>query len=257
MARRSRRRTNVTRPKPVNEFLHLLSRAAQLRFQQQTMITRPSKERPEKILIAMFRLSHGSTTPLKYEDIVVKAFQMFPDEFALRGYPEFPDSSDIHKPLYGPLKRQGLIRSANKMFALTPRGTEVAKRLVEIAGAKLDEAIGDGSRITRTQQEEVDRMSSSPALRLFLQGESGRILDTDFYTFLGCTVRTPKNEFIGRLNATDNAVKAAKKHSYPSKETACSLQGAWGFMQKQFQAQIERRKGDKDGGKPQDNTPKE
>ena len=43
-------------------------------------------ERPEKILVAMYRLAHGRTSPLKYEDIVVKAFELFPEEFALRGY---------------------------------------------------------------------------------------------------------------------------------------------------------------------------
>ena len=49
----------------------------------------------------MYELAGGTTKSLKYEDIVVKAFERFPDEFALRGYPQFPDASDIHKPLYG------------------------------------------------------------------------------------------------------------------------------------------------------------
>ncbi len=66
------------------------------------------RERPEKILVAMYALTDGETRMLSYEDIVVKAFELFPDEFALRGYPNFPDASDIHKPLYGPLRRAGL-----------------------------------------------------------------------------------------------------------------------------------------------------
>jgi hypothetical protein len=222
------------------------------------MVARASKERPEKILVAMFKLSHGTTKPLKYEDIVVKAFEMFPKEFALRGYPHYPDSSDIHKPLYGPLKRQGLIRSANKMFGLTTRGAEVAKQLVQIAGASLDEVISDGSRISRDQKAEVDRMLGSAAQTLFGQGQGARILDTDFYGFIGCTVRTPKNEFIGRLSATDAAVKAAKKLDYPSQETARALEEVWTFMTTQFQKLIDRRKGDKDGSaKPQNNPPEE
>src|SRR5687768_6324691 len=89
-----------------------------------------NRERPQKILVAMFLLSEGSTKPLKYEDIVVKAFLKFPDDFALRGYPEYPDSSDIHKPLYGVLKRQGLIRSGDKSFSLTERGVTEAARLL-------------------------------------------------------------------------------------------------------------------------------
>src|SRR5207244_261613 len=96
-----------------------------------------SSERPEKILVAMYELSHGKPAFLKYEDIVVKAFEMFPDEFALRGYKQYPDSSDIHKPLYGPLKRGGFIKSANKTFALTQRGVDEARKLVGVAGDKL------------------------------------------------------------------------------------------------------------------------
>ena len=98
-----------------------------------------SRERPEKILVAMLKLSNGTTKPLKYEDIVVKAFELFPDEFSLRGHPEFPDSSDIHKPLYGVLKRGGMVRAANKAFGLTQRGVETARRLVQVAGQTLEQ----------------------------------------------------------------------------------------------------------------------
>ncbi len=76
-----------------------------------------------KILAAMRELSPDSPRRLRYEDIVVKAFEMFPREFQLRGHPEFPDASDIHKPLYGPLKRMGLVTAANKRFRLTQRGS--------------------------------------------------------------------------------------------------------------------------------------
>src|SRR5580692_466696 len=142
-----------------------------------------SRERPEKILVAMFHLSHGTTKPLKYEDIVMRAFTMFPDEFALRGYPKHPDSSDIHKPLYGPLKRDGLVHSANKTFALTAQGIERGRTLVERAGHKLDEE-RDANRMTRDVETEVRRMLNSDAYRLYVEGRQERILDTDFFAFL-------------------------------------------------------------------------
>jgi hypothetical protein len=202
-----------------------------------------SKERPEKILVAMLKLSNGSTRPLKYEDIVVKAFEMFPRDFALRGYPQFPDSSDIHKPLYGPLKRQGLIRSANKTFALTARGVEVAEKLVERAGRSIEQAVLTGDRMARDQEAEVDRMVASQAFRLFTEGQKERILDTDFYAFAGCTVRTPRNEFLGRLASTESAISAAKKLAHPSVEAAGQLKAAWEYMGRKYQSLIERRQG--------------
>ena len=51
------------------------------------MTARKAQQRPLKILVAMHDLSGGTTKSLKYEDIVVRAFEMFPEEFALRGYP--------------------------------------------------------------------------------------------------------------------------------------------------------------------------
>lgn len=200
-----------------------------------------TKERPEKILVAMHRLSKGTTRMLKYEDIVVEAFRLFPDEFALRGHPQYPDSSDVHKPLYGMLKRRGLVRAAHKTFALTTKGVETAQRLIANAGASLDEARSP-ERMTRDVQVEIDRMLSSDAFVFFAQGQRDKILDTDFYNFLGCTVRTPSNDFLGRVNTTADAIATAVHLGKPDRDAVEKLQAAWLFLQQQFKPQINRRR---------------
>jgi hypothetical protein len=206
------------------------------------MPQRRTTERPEMILVAMHKLSSGTTKPLKYEDIVVRAFEMFPDEFALRGYPQYPDSSDIHKPLYGPLKRDGFIRSANKTFALTARGVEQARALIQRAGEKLDEG-RDPDRMTRDVKIEVERMLASEAFKLVGAERKDRILDTDLYAFLGCTVRTPKNDFVGRLNATADAVKIAAKLKQPNEKVAELLEETWSHLEQKFKSLIDRHRG--------------
>ncbi len=206
------------------------------------MAQRKPTERPEKILVAMHKLSAGTTKPLKYEDIVVRAFKMFPDEFALRGYPEYPDSSDIHKPLYGPLKRDGFIRSANKTFALTARGVEHARALIERAGEKLNQD-RDANRMTRDIKIEVERMLVSDAFKLVGAERKDRILDTDFYAFLGCTVRTPKNDFLGRLSVTAEAVKIAAKLKQPDEKAAELLSETWVYLEQKFKSLIDRHQG--------------
>jgi hypothetical protein len=203
---------------------------------------RANRERPEKILVAMHKLADGETRFLKYEDIVVRAFEMFPGEFALRGYPQYPDSSDIHKPLYGVLKRQGLIRSANKTFALTALGVERAKRLMLSAGKAIEEP-RSADRLTRAEDAEVDRALKSAAFGLFIDDKRDRILDTDFYAFFGCTVRTPKNDFIGRLNATRNAIKHAKKLGKPDSKTAKALSELIAYLNERFEADIDGKVG--------------
>ena len=156
--------------------------------------------KPQKILSVMFDLSKGQSKPLLYEDIVVTAFQRYPEDFQLRGYPQFPDSSDIHKPLYS-MKQDGLVRSANKSFLLTPRGLDVARELRGTTEPQRD-------RLTKPEENEVNRIVKSQAFALFQEGERSRILDTDFYEYLGVSVRTPKSDFLGRISTVEQAVDA-------------------------------------------------
>src|SRR3989344_68634 len=93
----------------------------------------PELPRWQKILLAMYWLSKGTTENLKYEDIVVELFKKFPETFHLRGYPQYPDSGDlIHKPLYSTLKPKGLVTSGNKMFALTSFGISIAEKIANL-----------------------------------------------------------------------------------------------------------------------------
>jgi len=65
------------------------------------------RKRRQMILLAMRKVAGDATRLCAYEDIVVEAWKLFPQEFGLRGYADkYPDSSDLHKPLYGSLKRE-------------------------------------------------------------------------------------------------------------------------------------------------------
>jgi hypothetical protein len=187
----------------------------------------------QKILAVMFELARGQSKPLHYEDIVVSAFRKHPQDFQLRGYPEYPDSSDLHKPLYA-MKRDGLVRSASdKSFILTARGVEVARELVGAAETPHD-------RLTKQEENEVRRITKSPAFELFQRGEAAKLLDTDFYDYLGASVRTPKGDFLGRLAVVDEAVRAHQaKINDRLSETLSELHN---WMVDHFQHEIEARK---------------
>jgi hypothetical protein len=89
---------------------------------------------------------------------------------------------------------------------------------------------------------EVERMLGSAAFQFFSDAKGDRVLDTDFYAFLGCTVRTPANEFVGRISVCEEAVRAAKRTRHPSAEVATALAKAWSFLDRKFKDVIERRK---------------
>lgn len=158
------------------------------------------------ILLAMAAVSGGTTRLSAYEDIVVRAWKMFPQEFGLRGYADlYPDSSDLHKPLYGPLKRDGYVRVQNKKFGLTDAGLAVA---AELDSASEGGAV-DSARLRRDQMIETERLAKRPALVLVHEGRETELLDTDFYDFFGVTVRTKPADFVGRIATVDRAVDAA------------------------------------------------
>lgn len=194
--------------------------------------------RPEKILIAIRALSKGTTDPCRYEDIVVKAFELYPADFQLRGYSQYPDSSDIHKPLYGPLKRQGLVKAANKMFSLTEKGLTKANLMTRI---KDTGGTNKGERITRDVVREIERLTTTNAWRLFIEGNQDKILDTDFYSYIGVTVRTERNSFIGRLHSVEDAVKIAVK--IDPQPIHVKLEELCKFLFKKFDLIIKRQNG--------------
>jgi hypothetical protein len=187
--------------------------------------------KPQKILSVMFDLSHGESKPLLYEDIVVAAFQRYPEDFQLRGYPQYPDSSDIHKPLYK-MKREGLIRSANKSFQLTPRGLDVAGNFLGVSDAGRD-------RLTKPEESEINRILKSQAFQLFQQGRTDEILDTDFYEFLGVSVRTPRSDFLGRVRTVEEAIAAHQTTRHDEASDALIKLQEW--MVARFKDEIKAR----------------
>lgn len=164
--------------------------------------------RAEKILLFLYEFGKGKKIKVRYEDIVVGVFKKYPADFQLKGYPEYPDSGDlIHKPLYD-YKKKGFLNAENKVFSLTDRGVEFAEQLSK-KGKDAPKQAGD--RLSRSTETEFSRVKNSEGFALFLQGKEDSLSDSDFYKYLGVTVRTQKNAFIGRLNTMGAVVEELKK----------------------------------------------
>ena len=209
--------------------------------------------RPEKILLAMLQLSGGTNRALEYEDIVVKSWELFPEDFGLRKYVrEHPDASDIHKPLYGPLKERGFVLSGNKqakgnkMFKLTERGVAYAQELEKLRRGNLGfeqlrVPATTPDRLSRDKEAELKRIAETDAFGLFATGQREKILDTDFYSYLAATVRTERREFLGRLQTVGEAVAAGERLGTNEKhKIAAELHR---FVCEKFAKIIERKKG--------------
>ncbi len=169
--------------------------------------------RSQKILISLYQLADGKNKQVRFEDIAVLAFKNFNSDFQLKGYPQYPDTGDIiHKPLYSTLKQHGYVLSGNKYFSLTPTGIEYVKQLI----GQLDKSVSNvavKNKLTAVQQKELERLKDSTAVQLFVENKKEEILDIDFYSYLGVTVRTNKYDFLGRLNSVEDTVAAIKNRS--------------------------------------------
>ncbi|QQG51084.1 MAG: hypothetical protein HZB75_01055 [Candidatus Saccharibacteria bacterium] len=183
--------------------------------------------RGEKILIVLYELSGKSGKSIRYEDIVVKAFKKFPQDFHLKGYPEYPESGDlVHKPLYD-YKKKGLVVAGQKMFALTPKGLVAVEKLISLIDGL---NVVNTERFSRDIEKEVSRAVKTQGFALFVDGEADKIIDTDYFNYLGTTVRTPRNEFIGRMKTMKDVIavvvdidnpkymKLAEYHSFLEKK---------------------------------------
>lgn len=164
-----------------------------------------SKE--QKVLLALYRLWNEGRKKVRYEDIVVRVFKDYPGDFHLKGYPEFPDTGDaVHKPLYDYRKR-GMVSASNKMFSLTPHGVAEAERL-QIAEKGKPALRPTSHRLERDTQIEFNRVKQLEGFKLFLSDKKDEIIDSDLFEYLGVSVRTTRNDFIGRLETMKSAIAA-------------------------------------------------
>lgn len=177
-------------------------------------ITALKLTRSQKIIVSLYQLSKGTNKQIRFEDIAVTTYKNFTADFQLKGYPQYPDTGDIvHKPLYSELKKGGYVLSGNKYFSLTPKGIVYAKNLLRVLGKDESDKTSTYVKLTADQQRELDRLRASAAVDLFLNGKKEEILDIDFYSYLGVTVRTNKYDFLGRLTTVDDAIDATKGRS--------------------------------------------
>lgn len=163
--------------------------------------------RAEKIIAFLYEYGKGKKEHIRFEDIVVGVFKKYPGEFHLKGYKEYPDSGDlVHKPLYD-FKKKGYLTAANKVFSLTDRGLEYAKRL---ATGRTEES-PNGDRLSRSASAEVGRIKHLEGFGLYREGNKEQLSENDFYNYYAVTVRTTRNAFFGRMETIKATVEELKR----------------------------------------------
>ncbi len=201
--------------------------------------------RSQKILLSLYTLAEGKKQQVRFEDIAVEAFLNFKSDFQLKGYPEYPDTGDIiHKPLYSELKKDGYVLSGNKYFSLTEKGVEYAQKLLNSGIGKHSLSEGTQDKLSAPDQRELERILESDAFRLYSEGKAEEILDIDFYSYLGVTVRTGKFNFLSRLSTVEGVIKAVNPRS---EELYKKLVNCHEFLMSKFKESVDYFQNSKGG----------
>lgn len=167
----------------------------------------------DRVLLALACASEHTHSSVPYEEIVLQSWRMFPERFSLRRHPEFPDSNDQNKSLYGPLKKEGLVLSLGDMtFRLTAAGLERAIALA--AGSVGNERAIDSHRLSRDEERLIRLAAVSEARAKWTGGRREDIVDFDARAFFGLTVTTPGPERCVRVQTTKEAIMRAEQAQF-------------------------------------------
>jgi hypothetical protein len=162
----------------------------------------------EKLLIVIHSMSLKQERTLKYEDVYVKAFKKYPSDFQLIGYPKYPDTELMSKKIYD-LRKNGLVRVNRKFITITQKGRTLAEKLIDSENRPQGKQLSP-SALSRDIRIEIDRIRNTDAFRLFLEDKREQIVDSDFFAYLGTTVRTDRSDFAGRIRTLEDVVKAVR-----------------------------------------------
>ena len=184
----------------------------------------------DRVLLALARAAGNTQGPVPYEDIVIESWKCFPERFSLRKHPEFPDSNDQNKSLYGPLKKDGYVVALGDMvFRLTDAGIGRAQALEGMLNG--ERTASSSRRLSRDQERLLRTAKASEAYVKWVDGCADEIVDFDARAFFGITVTTSDENRRIRVKAMCDAITAAVAARL---SVADQLQGLAEFLVAQF-----------------------
>jgi hypothetical protein len=175
---------------------------------------------PEKLLLAALRVRERRPT-FTAEDLVVQAWQLFPDTFGLAGYgQQYPDSNRVLTKIMGSggMRGKGWLRKVGeKQYRLTSKALSDAEQLLTRSEGS-DGSAGSSALATAALRAELDRQTARALERIACTQAAQKILDCrleeisfhEVSGFWDITARSNANTLIARLNDTELLLKRAK-----------------------------------------------
>lgn len=161
----------------------------------------------QKILYVIFNMTLALKNNIRYEDILVESFKVFPKEFQIRYYPKYPDTDTIRRTMYQ-LIPEGFLKISQRKCVLTDTGLSKGRELKEIIEGN---KVQSEDRTDFIMQREINRLVYLQGFKMFISGGETKIIDRDFYEFFKATVRTRNLELLGNIKTIDDFIRQYKK----------------------------------------------
>lgn len=134
-------------------------------------------------------------TEITFENLVARCFEWFSERFALRGYPQWPDSAVVNKSwLRCRTDKHYLTGSVKDGFQVTPAGLDAAVRTGKILSGECRHFLGRSKHLSegRTREGRFLRSleQSAAYLKLHEKNDSSTITDFEVCDMLLCTIES-------------------------------------------------------------------
>ncbi len=167
---------------------------------------------PEKLLIAAAEVRPPGET-FTAEELVVKAWELFPDEFGLAGYSEhFPDSNRVLTNIMGSkgMRGKGWLRKVGKKrYRLTPQGMSDGAALLDSKGTKPAKRKGLRAELGRQQSAALERLVETKAAQKVLSEDTPSVTFYDACGFWDITARSNANTLRVQLSNSETHLRDA------------------------------------------------
>lgn len=183
----------------------------------------------EKLVVAAADLQQRGTSPFSAEDLVVRAWRLFPDTFGLAGYADehgdlmYPDSNRVFSEIMGtkPVRKRGLLEKVGrKQYRLTHSGISLAELLSSRQG-QAPEKTGLG----RAARLDLQRLMGTRAFQKFTNGQRDRITFYDACAFWGISPRSSAMNLAARREHVAGLLRSGVTSLHGAQEQALSHGG--------------------------------
>ena len=164
----------------------------------------------DKLLLSAAKLEERGERPFSAEQLAVEGWRQFPEDFALQGYPQYPDSNRVYSLIMGskPLRNRGWLRKVGtKMYQLSEAGMIAAESLED----KSDSTQQVGSSLSRQQKALLNRLNSAAATRKVREEDPDSLVFSDACAFWQISSRSNSKTFNTRVESIESVLDAAEQ----------------------------------------------